>query len=378
MTGRRHHYIPQFLQRGFNSRMGRATPRAWFYRKGAAAPIETTLRNIGVESSFYRYKALGVDTSADEAITRAEGQRLAPLVQRLRVENPMRGQDPVAVAELFSHIYARTKAVWEIGKMQAPRMFERLSAFARNQTAIRDVLPRLIETQPQIFARLLAPRYPGRDIEEFLSDSMKQMHGVPAKDLDSDIGPMLDGLRTLALRLLQVSKVQCLRELSETPDVAKRFQGCSFSVLELAGAKLVQGDTPVVFYKESGFTPVLAKDEPFEYAFLPITPTRVVVAIVTGGRPESWEALRDASIACSYEHFIAAARYPELEVRSVTIGSGFPSATDADIDRLFAEAVELACTPSWMGPEAVAAIEHLVKQYLSTPQGAGATVSGGK
>lgn len=380
MTGNRHHYNPRFLQAGFNSRPGEKTPRAWLYRKGATAPVEATLRHIGVEVSFYRYKASGVDISADEAITRAEGQRLAPLVSRLRISKGgvISEDDRAGLAELFVHIHARTKAVWEIARSQAPRMFERLGRFARDPAAIRDSLPQLVEAQPDTVIQCLAPRYPGRDIRGLVREWMAQIETVPPEDLRSDVDGMLGGLLMLALDTLQANKVQVMQELSERPEVAKRFQGCTFSVMRWGGARLVQGDTPVVFHKASGFTPILAKDEPFEYAFLPLTPTRAVVASTNGRMPESWEALRDASIACSYQHFIAAAPYPELEALSATLGTGFPAVTDADIERLFTEAVELASTPGWMGPEVEAALARLVKQYLWAPQDRGVAAPGGE
>ena len=380
MTGKRHHYVPQFLQQGFNSRIGRETPRTWLYRKGAAAPVEATLRHVGVEVSFYRYKAPGVDISADEAITRVEGRRLAPLVRRLRTSNGnvTNEQDRTGLAELFAHIHARTRAVWEIAESQALLMFERLGTFVRDPEAIRNILPRLIEIQRPIVIPLLKQRYPSRDIGGLLAEMMAQIDTVPSEDLRSDVAGMLGGLLEWAFRILQANKVLVMRELSERPEVAKRFQGCTFSVLEWYGARMVQGDTPVVFRKAGDFAPVLAKDELFEYAFLPLTPTRVVVASISGGMPESWEALRDASIACSYRHFIAAMPYPELEALSATLGTGFPAVTDADIEKLFTEAVELACTPEWLGPTEVTAIERLVTQYLGRPQGGSVTSSGGE
>ena len=379
MTGKRHHYIPRFLQVGFNSQTGEKVSRAWLYRKDEATPVEATLKHIGVEVSFYRYQASGVDISADEAITRAEGLRLAPLVQKLRIGNPISVADPVPLAELFAHVYARTKAVWEIGRLQAPPMFERLAAFSRDPRAIQSVLPRLLETQLPIFMRLLAARHPGRDIGEVLAECVEQIGATsPAELCLPDVTSMRDHLLEWAFRALQVGKVKSMQELSERPEVAKRFQGCTFSVLEWYGARLVQGDTPVVFYRAGGFTPISAKDEPFEYAFLPITPMRVVVASSSGGMPNSWEALRDASIACSYRHFIAAMPYPELEALSATLGTGFPAVTDADIEKLFTEAVELACTPEWLGATEVTAMERLVTQYLGRPQDGSVTSSGGE
>jgi len=375
MTGKRHHYIPQFLQVGFNSRTGEKVTRAWLYRKGEATPVEATLKHIGVEVSFYRYRASGVDISADQAITRAEGQRLAPLVQKLRIGNPTSMRDPAALAELFAHIYARTKAVWEIGRLQAPLMFERLAAFARDPQAIQNVLPRLIETQRPIFMRLLAPRYLDRDVGELLSEWVAHIQGVPPEESSVDVGRMSGALLEWALRALQVSKVHSMQGLSDRPESAKRFHDCTFRLLEFDGARLVQGDTPVVFYQAGGFTPILAKDEPFDYAFLPLTPTRVVAAC-HNGTPYSWEDLRDASIGCSYEHFIAAAQYPELATLASTIGRNFPVVTDRDIEKLFAEAVALALTTDWRGNEEEALVERLAHEVLWPPQDAGVASSG--
>ena len=380
MTGKRQHYIPQFLQRGFAVSPDEEKPETWLYRRGAAEPSKAALRHVSVGKSFYRYKAPGVDISADEAITRVEGRRLSPLVRRLRTskDGAISEGDRAGLAELFVHIHARTKAVWEIARSQAPPMFERLRRFARDKTAVRDTLPRLMEAHRDTVIRLLAARYPDRDIGNIIYEGMAQIETVPSDDLRSDVDGMVGGLLMLAMDALQANKVQVMRELSERPEVAKRFQDCTFCVKRWDGARLVQGDTPVVFHKASGFIPVLAKDELFEYAFLPITPTRVVVASTRGDMPEFWEALRDASIACSYRHFIAAMPYPELEALSATLGTGFPVVTDTDIEKLFTEAVELACTPERLGPTEVAAVERLVTQYLGRPQGGSVTSSGGE
>ena len=374
MTGKRHHYVPQFLQAGFSSRPGERARRAWLYRKGEATPVEATLKNIGVEVSFYRYRASGVDISADEAITRAEGQRLAPLVKRLRAARPGAYPDEAGVAELFAHVYARTKAVWGIAESQAPRLFARLCAFARDPEVIKQVLPQLVEMHRHVFVRLLAPRYPGRDIEQLLTEWMMQIQAAPPGDVVADIAPVMDSLLKFALRALQMSKVQSMQELSNRPEAALRFHDCVFHVLEFGGAQLVQGDTPVVFCRTEcrGFTPILSQSEVFDYAFLPLTPTRAVVAS-KGDLPVSWEVLRKASVVCSYKHFIAAAPYPELNTLALTLGDDFPVTTDVQTEQLFGDALALARTPDWMGTDEVAAIEYLGAQILLPPALTGGT-----
>ncbi len=50
MPGRRQHYLPQFLQRGFTSNDARKL--TWLYRTGVA-PREVGIRDVGVEEQFY-------------------------------------------------------------------------------------------------------------------------------------------------------------------------------------------------------------------------------------------------------------------------------------------------------------------------------------
>lgn len=376
MAGTRHHYIPRFLQAGFNSRPGERTQWAWLYRKGKLAPVEATLKHVSVEGSFYRYKTLDTYSSADAAITRAEAARLAPLVRRLRGMNVGPCADDMGVGELFAHIYARTRASWEYVESQASALISRIETFTGDPEAIRRILPALIEAQRPVIRKLLAPRYPGQDIDMLLTQTVAQIEIVTPEALTGDVARVIDPLVGYSLQVVQKTKVRSMQELSEKPEIARRFHDCAFHVLEFDGARLVQGDTPVVFCKiDGGFTPITWKDEPFAYAFLPLTPTRVVVANKIG-RPDSWEVLREASIRCSYQHFIAAAPYAELDSLAHLIGAEFPAITQLQIERLFEEALALACTLGWLGVDEMTALEYLVPKVLPPLEDAEVSAAG--
>ncbi len=69
MSGKRHHFIPQFLQRGFASQSTNKDTYTWVYRKGEINSFNANIKNIGLEGYFY---AENKETTLDEIITDAE------------------------------------------------------------------------------------------------------------------------------------------------------------------------------------------------------------------------------------------------------------------------------------------------------------------
>lgn len=81
----------------------------------------------------------------------------------------------------------------------------------------------------------------------------------------------------------------------------------------------------------------------------------------------TWRELQAASIACAYEHFIAAAPYPELNGLLGTIGDAFPSFSDEHIEQMFSEVLEKAMTEDWLGGEWSEELKTIVSQVLPSP-----------
>src|SRR2546423_1901463 len=102
MSGKRQHFIPRFLQKGFASHsVGRET-FVWAFRKGVS-PYNPNIDNVGVEGYFYTE---GADTEVDASITSAEYQ-LGDLIEHLRTESAGPVSDPL-IAQLIAHLEIRT------------------------------------------------------------------------------------------------------------------------------------------------------------------------------------------------------------------------------------------------------------------------------
>jgi len=149
------------------------------------------------------------------------------------------------------------------------------------------------------------------------------------------------------------------------PGQYKLFRDCSFDVARDAEGCLIQGDTPVVFHRADGrgFTPVPSEGEDFDYAYLPLSPSVVLIAS-KGGKPQSWNALRQASAACSHTYFIAAEQSTALVTLTQTIAESFPVLTEQQINGMFAETLNEAGSFDSEDTELTAVLDTLFSDFL--------------
>lgn len=103
MSGKRQHYLPRFLLKGFASRMERNEAYTWVYYLGKE-PYETNIRNIGLERYFYGAH----QSAADAAITGAE-TAYSDLLFQLREETTNRELNNPLIPKFIAHLVVRTK-----------------------------------------------------------------------------------------------------------------------------------------------------------------------------------------------------------------------------------------------------------------------------
>ena len=103
-TGRKRHYIPQFLQRGFaiSRKVSKSSQEIWQFGVGRK-PVRLRIKETGVEDLFYA-------DQADEAISKSETE-FAESVQKMRSRSPGESIDSLMAAEVVAHFAVRTAHV---------------------------------------------------------------------------------------------------------------------------------------------------------------------------------------------------------------------------------------------------------------------------
>lgn len=105
MAGKRQHYLPRLLQRGFLAEPLGGAERTWLHRPGMPARL-VGIRDVGVEDWFYSRKAIDEEPTLDDAITEYE-RDLSKNVAILRGATPGSDVDAPIAAETVVHLVLR-------------------------------------------------------------------------------------------------------------------------------------------------------------------------------------------------------------------------------------------------------------------------------
>jgi hypothetical protein len=104
MAGKRQHYVPRFLQRGFLAEQD--GERTWLHRAGKSARL-VGIKDVGTEDWFYSRKGASGELTLDDVITEFEAD-LSKNVAMLRNKSPGTSIDPSLASRITVHLVMRT------------------------------------------------------------------------------------------------------------------------------------------------------------------------------------------------------------------------------------------------------------------------------
>lgn len=343
MAGKRQHFVPQFLQRGFASHFVGDEAFTWAHRKGAQ-PFNTNVKNVGVEGFFY---SEGADAELDRAITNFEGD-FNSLVSGLRSGKADTTVDPARIAQLLAHLEIRTRHLRQSFLETGTYLLDSLMKFASDEEVFARYFRRTIQRDPSLMQDAMAKEMQKYGIprqflpqvmemskpllEQALPETLSKM-SVFAKQFRSSLPGMLKGaaksghIKALAGTLAPESKVS-------------RFVGLQFRVASSDGVAFPLGDSVVLFHVagERSFKPFFEAKDELLAVFLPLSPHHVLVG--SNGSYE-WDSvrLRHEIARCALEHFISSEAPPEHVDLVPVIGENAYMLSTDQIETLVSELI---------------------------------------
>lgn len=344
MSGRKHHYLPQLIQRPFAYRQqGKEFyVHAHHRTRGRFSPNTS---GLGKELDFYGGPS---DTSLDDAITQGEGA-LAATVQAIN-----RGAKvlPIDLATLICALAFRTKSMREALAGLFPMLLEALRLKLLDPMRLRrDLLASL--TDPKEQKRLINAEMSKRfghvhreqraKIYGFISSQWKSHVAINEAQLVAEAWGMVHALlsraRTEANSLADGAYLKALAKDPAMPIRANRM--ATDMVFDVVDAQpdefFILGDCgPVAMFSDGKPRLVLAaiaNDVVMEAVYLPASPTRCIIGrLPTSTTHLSVEEINRISASLSLEFFISAHDTGgDLDKLQATIGSLVPIETEEEI-----------------------------------------------
>jgi hypothetical protein len=343
MSGKRQHFIPQFLQEGFASHINREQTFTWMYRKGMP-PSNANIINVGVEGRFYTE---GQDTEADDLITSAEGT-FGALIRNLRAGLSAPLLDP-QLPLLIAHLEVRTRHLRENFLQTGEALVSRMLDFLSDDEAFATFLKRRFQNDPSMLRELFAEEFAKHKLPEELLEPIMQGIAplVPALiDLQRAQFPKLAAMlrSVLPSMLKKAAKSGHTRTLKKSiaPELrVQRYANLPYAVVTAVETPLILGDSVVLFDVQGPrrYKAFLDRDDTLNAVFLPLDPGRVLV-----GAGDSFtgvnSGLREAIARCSLEYFIATENSCANDLLKDQIGMDAALLTQAELEAMVNELIQ--------------------------------------
>ncbi|MCH6484414.1 DUF4238 domain-containing protein [Pseudoxanthomonas sp. LH2527] len=344
MSGRKHHYLPQLIQRPFAYRQkGKEFyVHAHHRTRGRFTPNTS---GLGKEIDFYGDPS---DTSLDDAITKGEGA-LAATVQALN-----QGDDvsTVDLATLICALSFRTKAMREALARLFPSLIEALRLKLLDPISLRrDLIASLSDPKEQkrLINAEINKRFGDMHREQrtkiygFMSSQWRSYVATHEAQLFAEAWGITHALLSRArIEANAIADHAYLKALAKDPAMPIRANrmaaDMAFDLVDAqSGEFFILGDCgPIAMFSDGKPRLLLAaisNDVVLEAAYLPVSPTRCIVArLPTAAKPMSVGDINRISAYLSLEFFISDRDTgADLEDLRAAIGSLDPIETEEEI-----------------------------------------------
>jgi hypothetical protein len=336
LAGLKQHSLPQFLMKGFYSRISDTDLYTWVCRKDGKI-FESNLKNIGKETSFY-----GTDgpNSLDESITNYENE-IAPKIDQLRQRTSSFEINDPSIAGFVAHIGMRTRHLRE---SMADSLEELSLAFMKHIEIPSNLLPMIkkmiiYDPPPQVKTlkrQLMRRGYSNKQCKKYFLEYFENN----IEQSDPLLRDMRQHIEKKIRSLAGNSQLKALLKDVIPLEMAVNFNELHWHLLYSDHSHYILGDLGVLMRFQPGAEYLLFPENSrsLEAVFFPISSNHLLVGTVAEGEPAvNPEEINAASAQNSKEFFISSQRTLVDSYRS-EIGTHNPLITDEE-QRLLLEKV---------------------------------------
>jgi len=339
MSGSGQHFLPQFLMKGFSSRIGSDDAYVWVCRKGGNI-FETNIKNIGKEKEFYGPE--GIET-VDEKITDYEN-KIHLIIDGLRSTNHSFEIHDPSIADFVSHIAIRTKHLRGGIADSFESLYRSLVEYLQKPANVLRVAKKMIVRKPPAIVQEIEQQMAEKGI------SRKQRKTVLFKYIEDNIEQLMPKLDILGTFEGQIRKAIAD---GHNKGLEKRiipnwtsesfFAGLNWFLLYFDQSDLILGDLGILMRFKAPkleYRLLPEKDKPLDAVFLPISAHHLIVATFAATLPKTAvEEINLASARNSKEFFIGPNKKSVESCKSL-IGANNPLISDYEQKLLFKKIIQ--------------------------------------
>jgi len=348
VSGRKQHFIPQSLLKGFGFERGKKTyVVAYTYDRGIFSPPTD---GIGAERSFYsELNVEGATETLDDKITDYE-QRLSAILESLRVVTPH--ADSLVVAELVTHLTVRNDNFRKAASSGGSELVAGMTDVLADEDSARVLMGISGDEPTELFASQLPQlweqfgptfRMAGFTQEQFNKLAFEGMKANFSGFHAEMVRPMKDAFAGMATSMPEIAANSQRRSLSENlapPLRIEKLARYEWRTIQTSSLIALPDCVAVGIQTDGKALPLMLADiDQTETVLMPLASERMLVGSPVG-EAEVPDDLIDVFSGCSWDFFIARERTPELESARNRLRTSINAFLSGTIDEVIEETMD--------------------------------------
>lgn len=326
MAGKRQHYVPRLIQRGFLYDPSDESERTWLHRCGVV-PRLVGIKDIGVEDWFYSRRSLDGALTLDDTITELE-RDLGPSIRRFRESAATSTIDAQEAARTVVHLVTRTAHLRQIISGTMTGMLREIEALFTDPARLGAMLgltgaalPSLVSDAIRESAEeLVSAGFPVALSERVIRFVLREFGDQYAEQMAAKLGPILPILFRQLTDKVRDTHNAVLSAPPENNGWLGALTRLNWTVE--AGVDLILPDAVALACEDNGpLMPMLfTKTSDVRAVVMPVSPERVLVGRLGDGAPVDLGEFNSQAAASCEAFFIGAKPFND-GVLTARIGS---------------------------------------------------------
>lgn len=351
MAGKRQHYVPRLLQRGFLNDPLDEAERTWLHRRGAI-PRLVGIRDVGVEDWFYSRKSQDGELTLDDAITDLE-RLLGPSVVALRASSPGTPIDADEAARTVVHLVTRTAHLRGVMSAAMTNITDEIESLFSDPVRLGGMIgltgpafaPVVLDTIHTSAAELLPAWIPAALSERIIAFALRELGDQLIEQTVAAFGPILLQLSSNLMGKVRDAHNSALAISPERNGWVTALVGFEWTVE--AGEDLILPDAVALAREADGpLMPLLfTKPADANAVVMPIAADRILIGRRSGSAPIDLAGFNEQAAASCETFFIGAKPFDDDKL-SVLIRSTPANAIEEMISAAVREAEQARSAPA--------------------------------
>lgn len=342
MSGKRHHFIPQFLQRGFATQRKNKDFYTWVYKKGDLNPFNANIKNVGIEGYFYSEDK---EPTLDDIITDAETE-YALFVEELRNNDGTQDIDKLRAANLIAHLEGRTKNLRDSFRNAGTLMLSELTSYFQDPANCQKFVDKYVEEEAnKVIDELLQnnkaiPKHLYPFYRPKFMDSLNAKRTELAEGVATAMRHVAENFPTHLEKAARSGHINALLKNPAPPIKASAFKKLEYKVVTTGDLSIPLGDSAVIFHIESdaAYKPYYEVDKKLLAVILPISSSQILVGSTKNYRLNI-DDISEAVASCSLDYFISDQSHPTNEAMAKLISTKARILSSSEIEDIMSDLV---------------------------------------